>query len=693
VVATAVGRYLRRTTEADEEPAQAAAVLDRPPGKRPERTLDQVELTASSWPCVLVFVDKWMREKDIRERPDDMVPRRLYLPDGRVVPTCVIYSPPVEGHPDFDQHLSFPSALLGGGYVCLSEVQGRERVGSVGCLVTDGDKVYALTNRHVTGEQGRELFTMVDGGEVPIGRSAGRAVGRRPYEEVYPGLPGGRRMEVALDAGLIEIEDVNRWTTQVFGLGTLGEIVDIGPESLSLELIGKPLRAYGAASGPLSGQILALHFRFRTVSGVEHVADALVGPRADSDKPTTTRPGDSGTLWVEEVDRRDPRAKPGLHPLALEWGGRLFGDGEGQAPTPYPLVTFLSNVCRALDVEVMVDWNTGHEAYWGEVGHYTIGAKACELVAPKKLRDFFLANQRNISFDLAAIADGAFHTDDQTLFYPLSDVPDRVWKKRQRGFVRPNEGPNHFADMDEPNAADHDRTLLGMFADDPKSVAPETWRDFYLALGTTPKNMGLVPFRVAQLYRVMVDALSGANPDVSRALCAAGVMAHYVGDACQPLHASRFHDGETPEDKGVHEAYETKMITSKRRELIAALAEGFKTVKPMPRVHDHREAAAALVGLMHETFKRLPPHEVIEAFRQTEGHVDPMWEALGVKTAECIVEGCRTLAMLWSSAWAQSGAKPPPSTEVDSTALRDLYMNPEFAPSMFLPAFIDANIW
>jgi hypothetical protein len=170
-------------------------------------------------------------------------------------------------------------------------------------------------------------------------------------------------------------------------------------------------------------------------------------------------------------------------------------------------------------------------------------------------------------------------------------------------------------------------------------------------------------------------------------------MAHYVGDACQPLHASMFHDGETPDDKGVHEAYETKMVTSKRREMIAGLAEALAHAQPMPKVLDHRAAAAAVVGLMHATFERLPPHEVIAAFRDTQGHVDPMWEALGQKTIECIAEGCRTLAMLWSSAWAEAKAAAPPATEVDPAALRDLYMNPAFAPSMFLPDFIQANIW
>ena len=48
--------------------------------------------------------------------------------------------------------------------------------------------------------------------------------------------------------------------------------------------------------------------------------------------------------------------------------------------SPYALVTFISNVCRSLDVEIVTDWNTGHDRYWGEVGHYTIGARACDLV-------------------------------------------------------------------------------------------------------------------------------------------------------------------------------------------------------------------------------------------------------------------------------------------------------------------------
>ena len=697
VVATAIGRYLQRRE--DRDPPSAAEKLAKKPGTADARTLDNVEVSVDAWPCVLVFVNHWMDAEEIHDRPDSMVPRRLYLPDGRVVPTCVIYVPEPDSTPRLDQHLSFPtSQTLGGGYVCLCEVQGQERAASIGCLVTDGDKLYALTNRHVTGsDPGRKLFTMVNGSRVPIGVSAGRSVGRRPFDDVYAGLPGGRRTEIAIDAGLIELEDAPRWTSQVFGLGTLGEVVDVGPESLSLDLIGEPVRAFGAASGPLTGRILALQYRFQTQAGVEYMADALIGPRPGEQVANDTRPGDSGTLWVAEAERDDPRGKEGLRPVALEWGGRVFAGGDARNVTPYPLVTFVSNACRALDVDVVVDANVGFERYWGALGHYTIGAKACELVEPADLQAFFMANQHNIGFELATIESGAF-LQKQAEFFPLADVPDRVWKKFDKDMVRPHEKPNHFADMDQPNAALGGKTLLGMFEDDKASVDPAVWLDFYekLAPPTTPNHMGLVPFRVAELYKVAVEALKGSTPDVASGLCALGVMAHYVGDACQPLHASMLHDGATEADKGVHAAYEDDMLDTNRPEMIEALGKALADVKPKPHVKGHRAAGLAVVELMHETFERLPPMTILEVYRKvhTQPHrSEAMWSALGEKTVECIAEGCRTLAMLWSSAWKEAGAAAPAAEEVKPEELSKRYLDRTFAPSMYLPEFVAAGIW
>jgi hypothetical protein len=687
VVATAVGRYLIRFEDVRKGPMTLEERLRLPPGERPPRTLEHSRVEPWSWPCVLVFVDHWMTADEIASDPDEMVPRRLYLPDGKVVPTCVVFAPPADTTEVPEQHLNFPSRLLGGGYVCLADVQGAERAGSIGCLVSDGSKTYALTNRHVAGEPGRRLATMVDGEAVEFGTTADASVGRLRFTDVYPGFPG-ERVEVALDAALVEVDDVAGWTTQVFGVGTLTDIVDVSPESLTLDMVGTEVRAFGAASGELEGELLALYYRYRTRSGVEYVADALVGPRGP--EPLRTQPGDSGTLWTLEPSdrRRRPRV---VSPIALQWGGhRFLVDGASRA-SPYALVTFLSNVCRALDVEVVYDWNTGHDLYWGAVGHYSIGAKACDLVNGVRLQRFFVANRTNISFEREDIENGKYKLPNGTLFYPLADLPDYVWKSRTSR-RRAHEGPNHFADLDEKDAAG--ATLLSLFRADPATVEPTTWIDFYRRIGKSNKDMGLLPFRVAQLYRTIVDSLrSGADDGVARALCAAGVMAHYVGDACQPLHVSHNHDGRTAEEEGVHGDYETQMMTVKRREVVAGLERRLARATPRDRITGHRTAAVEAVELMDRTVRRLSPEQVIDAWVQADGRSDDLWDAVGKRTLDCMADGIRTLAQLWSSAWKEAGASAPRAEALDRAQLLAICEDPAFAPSLYLTELRTTGFW
>lgn len=692
VVATAVGRYLKRR---EERPAVGGESVDQrlalTPGIRPPRTLEGSEVHRWSWPVVVVFVDHWMDDTEIADDPDAMVPRLLFLPDGRKVPTCVVYPPPAERSlEELEQHLSFPSDLIGGGYVCLSEVQGRERTGSIACLVTDGDRVFALTNRHVAGiEPGRPMYSMVDGAYTLIGHTVENSVGRLKLPDAYPGFAGSR-VELAIDAGLLSVLDLNQWTTQVFGLGVLQTTQDVSPESLTSQVVGTPVRAFGAASGALEGEIAALFYRYATVAGVEYVADALVGPRGL--EPLATRPGDSGTLWVIDHGVSRGRRARKVEPLAMQWGGHVMVTDGVRRESPYALVTFISNVCRSLDVEIVTDWNTGHDRYWGEVGHYTVGARACDLVRPAGLREFFVANRTNISFDLKAIVDDEYHTPDGTLFYPLADVPDRVWKQNTTGVGRPHEGPNHFADMDDTNGR-NGKTLLALYDADPASLTPQSWISYYKTtkdpkpsdpshIGITQSKMGLLPFRVAQLYKLMVESLQAATADASeRALCAGGVMSHYVGDACQPLHVSRFHDGRDPDEAGVHGGYENTMVTARRKKIISGLSSRLAN------------AGHAIVALMKRCTERLPPEMICQTWVDSDHHVALMWDVLGKKTMDCMADGCKTLAMLWSSAWSQAGASPPAATAANRDTLKGLYMNPDFGPSVYLTEYATRQIW
>lgn len=670
VFATAIGRYLIRNSDPDASDAEAASK-----GRGdPPRTLANSEAQKWSWPCILVFVDKWRDRSAFTQDPDSMVPRYLYLPDGRVVPTCVVYADR-STTPLPTPAPTFSSDLLGGGYPALHDVQGRTRVSTLGCLVTDGDLVYALTNRHVAGGAGRKIYTVVAGERQRIGESAGLELGAQPFDEVYPGWPGARAA-LNLDVGLIELDSLHRWTAQVFGVGEIGPIWDLHVDSFTLDLIDCPVRAHGAAGGLLEGGIKALFFRYKSVGGIEYVSDFLIGPRKGSPS-LGTLPGDSGAVWFEDVSP-DGRTR---RPFAVQWGGQSLLSPGSDVAAGFALATCLSTACRELGVDVVADWNVGHPETWGAVGHFKIGAMACELAEPAWLRQLFMLNRTNIGFEDGDL--GSIPTFGHGAFVPLADVADYVWRN-----IRKIDDNNHFADIDKEapqgSGAFSGKSLLALTKSRPERVSPDYWNDFYEAL--EEEKRGALPFRVWQIYDEMVDF--ARDGDITKFVCAAGLMAHYVGDACQPLHVSELHHGSGAQESGVHSAYETAMLNRYHAELVAEIgnvANNWPTVGAI--TGDGHAAAVAVVELMRRTVTRLPPQKVIDSFNEHAGRKRSagMWADLGKNTAKGIYDGAVTLARLWQGAWevgrAGAGDPPMPAAAESHQALAQLYRNANFLKS------------
>ena len=101
--------------------------------------------------------------------------------------------------------IQFPKSLIGGGCVLSSTVQGDERFGSVGCLVTDGRRTYALSNAHVVGEPGSEVFSYFRGRRERVGVAANRQLRKLPFPQAYPGWPGDSVLLNA-DVGLVDAD-------------------------------------------------------------------------------------------------------------------------------------------------------------------------------------------------------------------------------------------------------------------------------------------------------------------------------------------------------------------------------------------------------------------------------------------------------------------------------------------------------
>jgi hypothetical protein len=185
VVATAIGKY--RIRRGDSWPGDKRKFKGTGP-----RTLENSEVRPYSWPCILAFVEKWLRPgqfggKGKEASPDGFIANRLYLPDGTLVPVCVVEAPREE-MPVVQNIPIFPRQFLGGGYPLLMESQGTEQFATAGCLVTDGHTSYVLTNRHVAGPQGEAVYTLVGGEIKSVGTSSDKKITRELFEDVYPGL-------------------------------------------------------------------------------------------------------------------------------------------------------------------------------------------------------------------------------------------------------------------------------------------------------------------------------------------------------------------------------------------------------------------------------------------------------------------------------------------------------------------------
>lgn len=735
VVGTAVGLYLIR--RADLTPDERKA-LCRSKGEayvrglerrdKGERTLANSEVRDYSWPCVLAFVREWVDESRFGGgggglHPEQMVPKTLYMPDGRMVPVCVVRVEQGEPDPRRQPQWHWPAGLFGGGMPIVVEPQQRVRQATAGCLVTDGHTTYALTSRHVCGAEGEPVYTLSRGERVEVGRASRRHLTRLPFKEIYPEF-AGRRTYVNLDVGLIELSDLNQWTSQIFGLGPAGPLADLNELNITTRLIDAPVVAVGAASGRLEGRIKALFYRYKSVGGYDYVSDFLIAPRrgdAGAGREfAQTQPGDSGAVWHLYTNQKRTREDEGwcedddfdgdLRPLALEWGGQVFVEQSKAGSYAFALATSLTTVCKALDVELVLEHDTGVLPYWGQMGHYSIATFACEAVADAKLRSFVKANVEKISFAAGDLSQKEIErrlkeARDTDGLVPLADVPDLVWKKHLtkvkggrddrfagKGRTTGPEHPTHYADIDEEG--EDGKSLIAMCLEDSDNLSVEVWQRFYDRAGHTEQHArGLLPFRVWQFFDAMREFAEAGSAD--KFLCAAGLLSHYVGDACQPLHGSIYADGyKDGSGKGVHSVYETKMLDRHAGEIVPAIGEAIKKppAHPLPKIKSGKEAALAVVNLMSRSARHIPPQDIVDAYIEAGGTPtaavrDELWKRFGAKTVEVMTDGARVLARIWEGAWAAGKGGKILASElgpVKPSTLMKHYRNTKFVESLDL---------
>jgi len=764
VVATAIGLYRIRKDEPWPNDPQAKKYKHDT-----RRTLFNSEIREYSWPCVYVFVSSWEYETQLADtNPVDVVPKTLYLADGRSVPVCVIETRPQEVSKDLNVGRDFlvPRNLLGPGTPVVNEDgQGMARMATAGALVRDGESYYILTNRHAVGETGTIIRALQGHREPEIGTTAAKGLTREEFAKIYPAFPS-HNQRLLMDVGLIELDNVFQWKSHVPGISPVGPVLDLYDNSFSLKLISMKVVGQAAVSGLIRGEIHALFYRYKAMGGWEYVSDFLIGPETYGDVPRLkakedeenkdprknvvlpVHHGDSGTvLYIEHpIDPED--AKPGqpgpfrYYPFALLWGKEEFVDAGDVTAQPYALATSLSTALDQLDLDFVRDINLDQEYVWGWIGHYIIGralSLPVDLLQSANLQEFIKAN-----LDILAVQPNAAADNDPKVlvkgstkahFVPLADVPDNVWKsnvnfsmvagedgkkkhKPGPGSRGRDDNPNHFADLDL--VYEKRKTFLELNDEDPDTyLNPDAWVAYFDAmkpkyeewakLMKTPfagvkAHWGALPFRIHQLFDTMVEAAKSGRPDLF--LVAGGVMIHYVGDACQPLHASYLSQGDPekvlprPRSRkmklqadGVHSGYEDDMIRygEKTKNLSASLKAEITRLaeEDIPAITSGFDASKAIISLIKKTQENIAPRDIVDAWvkilkEPKSARAPAMWELFGDRTVTVMARGTRYLAALWQAAWTLGGGDEEIDERHKTTPqkMMDLYNNQNVVPSV-----------
>jgi len=207
VFSTAIGLYLIRTADPDAARDTKRALTDKRRPKAPPRSLANSVVRDWSWPCILVFVTEWQTLDELRSKPDQVIPPFVYMPDGRIVPVCVVLAESSNLPPRTVVPTSLAASSLGIGSAIYVDAQGMRRMGTAACMVSDGSDFYVLTNTHLAGQSGRPVRTMFRGVPQVIGSTHGtHNLTEKTFSDIYPELPG-RDSVVNIDAAIVRMDD------------------------------------------------------------------------------------------------------------------------------------------------------------------------------------------------------------------------------------------------------------------------------------------------------------------------------------------------------------------------------------------------------------------------------------------------------------------------------------------------------
>ena len=155
----------------------------------------------------------------------------------------------------------------------------------------------------------------------------------------------------------------------------------------------------------------------------------------------------------------------------------------------------------------------------------------------------------------------------------------------------PGEAPRHYIDVDH-------------FGENPFEIMPKHWDDA-VAMFTedTLQEQGVLPWHINVMFYRLTRAFESGNVD--RILRNAAHLGHYIADACTPLHTTKHYNGRTPDERGIHALWESRLPELFADEFNYFVGRAEYIEDPLERAWELVEVSHLKVDTVYDVFTRL----------------------------------------------------------------------------------------
>ncbi len=244
--------------------------------------------------------------------------------------------------------------------------------------------------------------------------------------------------------------------------------------------------------------------------------------------------------------------------------------------------------------------------------------------------------------------------------------PDR------RAHAVEGEAPRHYIDIDH-------------FGPDPFEVVPVKWEDAAeLFSEDTLMEYGVLPWHIDIMVRRLTRAF--VNNDMDNILLLSAHLGHYVADACTPLHTTLHYNGRTPEQRGIHAFWESRLPELFAHEYNFFTGRAQYVGDPLEKAWELVKISHHKVDTIYQVFDSLLvffPEDKVYAHEmrgQSMGRVysrtfsAAFHDALNGMVERQMRLAVKTVGDLWFTAWVNAGQPDLQAMQTRSLSNRILHI-------------------